>query len=84
MQPCFVSSIPLDDLLDDDSKSALTPGDDLSLHSVGSDEMPEVRNRKREARPLLELIMNILDTVHTSAKSEIRRAKVKSVPLYTR
>lgn len=32
---------------------------------------------KRETRPIFDLIIDILDTVHSSAKADVKRAKQK-------
>lgn len=44
-----------------------------SMELTPSNALP----KKREARPIIGLIMDILDTVHKSAKSDLKRAQAK-------
>lgn len=41
--------------------------------------LPVARPKKREARPLFDLILGILDTVQIAAQSDVRRAKEKDL-----
>lgn len=62
----IANSYPIhsDNLLDD-----LLPSNDMDK-GFSSMELPvsRPRNRKREARPIYTLILDILDTVYTSSK----------------
>lgn len=44
-----------------------------SMELTSSNTLP----KKREARPIIGLIMDILDTVHKSAKSDLKRSQAK-------
>lgn len=44
-----------------------------SMELTPSNALP----KKREARPIIGLIMDILDTVHKSAKSDLKRSQAK-------
>lgn len=77
----------IDDSLIDD----FLPADNENSKSFSSMEIDKKshksgilgRSFKREARPIIHLIMNILDTVNQSAKSDLKRAQNKG-SRYTR
>lgn len=58
--------------------------DDISLYDSFELEPPDAPepnhlNKKREARPLFDLIFGILDTFHAATKQNVRRAKEKNI-----
>lgn len=60
-----------------DSRSDISLYDSFELDPAPA--APNHVNRKREARPLFELIFGILDTFHASTKQNVRRAKEKNI-----
>lgn len=57
----------------------LLPVNNDDFNQFSSMEIPtsKPRNTKREARPLINLIMDILDTFYTSSKADAKRAQLK-------
>lgn len=57
--------------------------DDISLYDSFEIDpapiAPNHLNKKREARPLFDLIFGILDTFHAATKQTVRRAKEKNI-----
>ena len=67
----MVYSFEVDDLLPTDEKE-----DNNEFSSMELSLSNAVPN-KREAQPIIGLIMDILDTAHKSAKSDLKRAQAK-------
>lgn len=51
---------------------------DMGVFSA-SNEQDEKKTMKREARPIFDLILGILDTFQTAAKLDARRAKEREI-----
>lgn len=79
-QPMIAFAYSVDDFADD-----LLPANNEDVNQFSSMEIPtaKTRNIKREARPLINLIMDILDTFYTSTKADARRAQLRDAR-YTR
>lgn len=63
---------------DNDSRGDISLYDSFELEPAEPAERNHL-NSKREARPLFDLIFNVLDTVHTATKKNVRRAKEKNI-----
>lgn len=79
----IIYSYKIDESMVDD----LLPTNNEDGRAFSSMEMevssPNVRNKKREARPIFNLILDILDTVYTSTKTDLKRSQNKG-SRYTR
>lgn len=62
----------------DNSKDDISLYDSFELEPPNGPE-PSHLNKKREARPLFDLIFGILDTFHAATKQNVRRAKEKNI-----
>lgn len=71
-------AISMDEMNNNDcSRSDLSLYDSFELDPVPTE--PSRLNKKREARPLFNLIFDILDTVHAVSKQKVKRAKEKNI-----
>lgn len=67
-----------DDNDNNNSKDDISLYDSFELEPLDASE-PSHLNKKREARPLFDLIFGILDTFHAATKQNVRRAKEKNI-----
>lgn len=76
-----VYAYSIDQPFDDD----LLPAQNDGFNEFSSLEIPtsKPRNTKRETRPIIGLIMDILDTFYTATKADAKRAQLKEAR-YTR
>lgn len=49
-----------------------------SFASMELTQAPAQRSQRQEVRPLIGLLMDIIDTVQTSAKNDLKRAKLRT------
>lgn len=73
----MVHSYSLDDALADELLPANNEEEGAGYFSSMEISQPKPRSVKREARPLLNLIMDILETFYTSSKAESKRSQIK-------